>query len=397
MVTQTGQVAGADLRPDWARMRVERRGRLFEAMADEGIDALVLGRPANVQFATGARQLWTAGSRPFGPACLVLAATRRVHLLSNWDEGVPPEIQPEEMFGLTWNPAILLNRLHGIPGLRHVRRVGTDGVTPGTAQLFAQVCPDARLVDGATTLWRARARKSPDELACIQRAAQMAESALSALVPAVVPGVSERSLVGVYLAAIAALGAPTPPTEGVVCATPRRGPVERRRLAGDRPLGPGELVALNPGAFYGGYEGVLARTRVAGAATCGHAGAGPGPGRLAPTEAQSRLAERGRAVLVAVVAACRAGATGAELMAAWAASGEPPAAAPFVRGVGLGAEPPLIGAGLGASARLEAGMVLAVEAWVAEEGAGGVLEQDMVLVTDGDPEVLTRYERGPLA
>jgi hypothetical protein len=42
-------------------------------------------------------------------------------------------------------------------------------------------------------------------------------------------------------------------------------------------------------------------------------------------------------------------------------------------------------------------MVLAVEAWVAAEGAGGVLEQDLVLVTDAEPEVLTRYGRGPLA
>jgi Xaa-Pro aminopeptidase len=39
-------------------------------------------------------------------------------------------------------------------------------------------------------------------------------------------------------------------------------------------------------------------------------------------------------------------------------------------------------------------MVLALEGWVAEKGAGGVLEQDMVLVTDDEPEVLTRYNRG---
>jgi Xaa-Pro aminopeptidase len=119
-------------------------------------------------------------------------------------------------------------------------------------------------------------------------------------------------------------------------------------------------------------------------------------GDVAPSEAQRRLARRCRDGLDGVVAACRAGATGAEIQVAGARSGEPVPQLPFVRGVGLGAEPPLIGARVGASARLEAGMVLALEGWVAEKGAGGVLEQDMVLVTDDETEVLTRYNRGAL-
>ena len=35
-------------RVDFSRLRRERRQRLFEAMAGAGVDALVLGRPANV-------------------------------------------------------------------------------------------------------------------------------------------------------------------------------------------------------------------------------------------------------------------------------------------------------------------------------------------------------------
>jgi Xaa-Pro aminopeptidase len=159
--------------------------------------------------------------------------------------------------------------------------------------------------------------------------------------------------------------------------------VSRRRLAFDRPVGPGELVTLNPGAFYAGYEACLARTWVAG--------------EVSPTRTQRDVARRCRSVLDAVVSACRAGASGSDIQRAWDASGEPSPSAPFVRGVGLGAEPPLIGSGLGATSWLRDGMVLAVEAWVAAEGAGGVLEQDLVLVTDAGPEVLTRYGRGLLA
>ena len=83
-------------RVDFARLRRQRRLRLFDALAAEGMDALVLGRPANVRYASGARQLWRAGSAPFGPACVVVRETKRVHLLSAWDEGVQvwPQVAP---------------------------------------------------------------------------------------------------------------------------------------------------------------------------------------------------------------------------------------------------------------------------------------------------------------
>jgi Xaa-Pro aminopeptidase len=352
-------------------------------MADADIDVLVLGRPANIQYASGAHQLWAAGLRPFAPACVVVRETGRVHLMSTWDDGVPAEIRPEDLYGMSWNPALLISRLQAIPGLGGARRVATDGLSPGAAELLQAVCPDGVLIDGAAALWQARIHKTQDELACIRTAANLAEAALSTLVGALMPGVTEQSLVGTYVASLAALGVPTPPSEGVVCATPRQGPVRRRRLAGDRLIGPGELVALNTGAFYAGYEASLARTRVAG--------------KVWPTRIQRDVARRCRSVLDAVVSTCRAGASGADLQRVWDASGEPAPPAPFIRGVGLGTEPPLIGAGLGATFRLQVGMVLAVEAWVAAEGAGGVLEQDLVLVTDAGPEVLTRYGRGPLA
>ena len=368
---------------DFVRLRAERRRRLFDAMADGGVDVLVLGRPANVAYASGAQQLWTAGARPFGPACLVVRSTRRVHLLSTWDAGVPPEIVHDDLFGLSWNPAILASNLRSIAGLGDATRIATDGFSPGARQWLGAVCPHAAVVDATPVLSRARTPKTADELACIVSAASIAEAALSALVVALDPGVTERQLVGVYAEAIAGLGAPTPPTEAVVCATPRQGPVRLRRLATDRRLAPGELVALNPGAFYGGYEGTLARTWVVGS--------------MVPSPAQRRLAQRCRETLEVVLDACRAGTTGAEVCRVWDSTGEAPPPEPFVRGVGLGAELPLIGHRVGQSAHLVAGAVLAVTAWVAEDGVGGVLEQDLVLVTDGEPARLTRYGRGPLA
>ena len=61
----------------------------------------------------------------------------------------------------------------------------------------------------------------------------------------------------------------------------------------------------------------------------------------------------------ALVAACRPGNTGADLYRAWESEGNPDSPVPLAHGLGLGAEPPLIGLGRGRDAALDEGMVLA--------------------------------------
>jgi Xaa-Pro aminopeptidase len=68
--------------------------------------------------------------------------------------------------------------------------------------------------------------------------------------------------------------------------------------------------------------------------------------------------------------------------------------------VGLGHEGPIAGPpmspALEAEQRLDAGMVLAVRAFVTS-AAGGYFGEDMVLVTADGPEPLTTLGAGPLA
>jgi Xaa-Pro aminopeptidase len=370
-------------RVDFARLRGERRRRLGDAMATHDLDVLILGRPANIAYASGARQLWTAGARPFGPGAVVVRETGRVHLLSTWDDGIPPEIPHDDLFGLSWNPANLLASLARIAGLSAARRVGTDSFSPGFGHFLAALAPDAVVVDAGPAIATARAVKTADELACIETATALAETALSALVDAARPGVTERQLVGAYLSCLAEHGVPTPPTEGVVCATSHSGPVRLRHLATGRAIGRGELVVLNPGAFSAGYEGGVGRTWLVGA--------------TAPTSGQAALAGRCRAGLDALLGECRPGRTGADLRRVWEATGEPLPPVPLVHGLGLGVEAPVVAAGCGDAAELVAGMVLAVQSWVAAEGAGGFWEREVVVVGEDGPRVLSRFGRGPAA
>jgi Xaa-Pro dipeptidase len=319
-------------------IRTDRRARLFDAMAAHDLDVLVLGRPADIAFATGARQRWTSGNRPFGPGCIAVAATGRTHLLSTWDEGVPPEVSHDDLFGLSWNPANLVASLGRIPGLREAKRVGTGSLSPGFPRLVQALAPEAELVDGTPAIWAARSVKTAEELEAIRGATAVAERVMATLVAALRPGVTEAELRGLYLEQLALAGAPTPPSEAVA------------RIECDR-------VQLDVGAIVDGYEGGLGRTFT-----------------LDGTPVTGSAARR---AVDAVIAACRAGATGAELSGAWgAATGAPLPATPLVHGIGLGMEPPIVAAGIGDDVVLRPGMVLSVTGRV-----DGVLERDLTEIT----------------
>ncbi|HET7667566.1 MAG TPA: M24 family metallopeptidase [Mycobacterium sp.] len=367
-----------DARVDFTRLRADRRAKVFSGMESHGLDALMLGGVGNVRYVSGARQLARAGVLPFAPVAVVVRETGRIHLLSTWDEGVPPEIGRDDLYRLSWSPANLVASLAAIPGLRESRRVGTDGLTPMFAGLLSPILSSAELVDAAAVMATARRIKTPDEITCLQVASAIAEAALTALDDALEPGITERQLLGVYYERVATLGAPIAPSESVCFATPTRGPVTFRSLVSDRPVGDGELVVLAPGALYAGYESGLARTRIAG-----HAAA---PGAV-------ELASRCARGMDALLAACRAGNTGADLYRAWEDAGNPESAVPLAHGLGLGGEPPLIGLGRGSEAALEDGMVLSIQSWVTEDGVGGCLERATVQIEGGTSSTLTRYGR----
>jgi Xaa-Pro dipeptidase len=367
-----------DARVDFARLRGQRRAKVLSGMERHDLDALILGGVGDVRYVSGARQLGRSGVLPFAPVAVVVRATARVHLLSTDDDGVPPEIGHEDLYRMRWNPANLMADLATIPGLRESRRVGTDGLTPTFAGLLSELVTTAELVDAAPVVATARRIKTPEEITCLEVASAISEAALSALEDALEPGITERQLLGVYDARVASLGAPNPPSESVCFATPTRGPVRFRYLASDRPVGNGELVVLAPGAQYAGYEAGLARTRVAG--------------RSAPRGAAD-LATRCAHSFDALIAACRPGNTGADLYRAWESAANRECTVPLAHGLGLGAEPPLIGLGRGSNATLEDGMVVSIQSWVTEEGVGGCLLRATVHIRNAGSSTLTRSGR----
>jgi Xaa-Pro aminopeptidase len=322
-----------------------RRQRVLATMADRGIDALVLGRQDNTTWATGMHRLWTAGSRPFGAGCVLVADTGGVHLLSSWDDGIPDDVPFEHLYGVTWNPKNMAEAMAAIPGLAGATRIGVDALSPGFRRAAAGFAPGADLVAADDLLADLRRRKGDDEIEAIRSACAVARVGLDVVADELASGDADPSeavepdrLRAVALGALARAGG-TVPSSGVV--------VE----AG--PFG----ATVDVGVLVDDWEGGLGRTL----STDGRVRGG-------------RTEERVQALL----AACRPGATGADLRSSggderW-----------LVRGVGMGFERPVLGPVVGADTTVLAGDVLSIAVTGQERH-----HREVALVTDGQAELLT--------
>ena len=271
-----------------------RRNRVLDAMASAGIDVLVLSRQDNTGYACGMRRLWTAGTRPFGAGCIAVRATGRVHALSSWDAGIEPPMSFEDLYPLTWNPRIMASSMTGIDGMVEARRIGVDELTPSFRRAAASFAPEAEVVAADDLMARVRRHKLAGEVEAITRACAAAWVGVKAALDA--PEHSDP--VAAAIEALAGRGV-TVPSSGVRA--------ERR----------GSGLAIDVGVICDLYEG-------------GAGGWFADGQRIGPT---------------ALIDACRAGASHADLAAAASAEDW------LVRGLGMGFERPVINRQLGLAPR----------------------------------------------
>jgi Xaa-Pro dipeptidase len=372
-------------RVDFGSLRRERTDRLFGWMDAMGLDACVLGREANVRYATGARRLWTSLSRPFGPTCIAVRATRDVHLLSFSAsyEGIPEELQPDDIYAVTWNPMNLVDHIRGMPETADAQRVGVDGLSPLFDGLLRMAFPAAELVGIQPELLGLRRVKLAAEVQCLRIAAATAEASIVAAVQRLQPGTTGKQLQASYLARMCELGTSQFAQQGTFNAFGPGG--ELSFITRDTPLPGGAAVALAGGALWAGYEGSLARTWWCGA--------------TAPPLALRGLADEWQQAYTTLLAACRDGVSGADLLPLLEAAGADSTHS-AVYAVGLGHEGPLAAGWLegGALERqtLQANMVVGIRMLLRGNGFGYFAE-DMALVGQQSAEPITTLGYGPLA
>jgi Xaa-Pro dipeptidase len=372
---------GTEVLADGRALRTGRRERALAQMEKHDLDVLVLGRQANVRYVSGAPQLWVAGTRPFAPTCVMVRKTGAIHLLSTWDEGVPDDIPHENLYGISWNPMNTIANLQRIEGASTAKRVGTDALSPGFAQMLPTAFPNAELVDGELAMRAARRIKTTDEVLSLREAIRVAEAGLAAAVAELRPGISEKALAGVLLEAMAAGGVSTPSTQDAAWVTSREHPW--RRASADGLVRDGDLVAFSSGVLDGGYTGEVGRTWPVG-----------------EVNGSADLYRRWDALWDRLYEACQPGAPAIDLLAAYQAAGEELPPMPIARGLGLGFDPPVVSQHLPATAaeeQLEPGMVLAVTGYVWQSGVGALFGREAVLITPDGPDVLTSSPSANLA
>jgi Xaa-Pro aminopeptidase len=121
----------------------------------------------------------------------------------------------------------------------------------------------SRVVPTVDLVERLRAVKSPEEVAAIRAAAELAQDALSEVLPTIAVGQSEREIGAGLEAALRRRGSEWHPFPTIVASGPRSALPHARTSA--RTVGRGEWLLIDFGAQVDGYCADLTRTVVVGA------------------------------------------------------------------------------------------------------------------------------------
>jgi Xaa-Pro aminopeptidase len=244
---------------------------------------------------------------------------------------------------------------------------------PSSAKLIQTAFPNAELVDGEAMMRRVRRIKLPEEVNAIRTSVRLTEHALAAAEAAFTLGITERQLTARFMEAMAEAGVTTPTSQDIAWVTSRD--QIWARSSRDNPIAAGDLVAFDAGLLCDGYYGELGRTMSLGAADAGTA-----------------LKQRWDELWDRLLVACRPGAPATGFLDAYEAAGVAPPPMPVVRGLGLGNDLPLVTNALPKTASdqtIEAGMVLALTAYVWQEGIGAIYGQEPVVINESGPSLLS--------
>ncbi|MFC2105602.1 M24 family metallopeptidase [Candidatus Bipolaricaulota bacterium] len=238
--------------------------------------------------------------------------------------------------------------------------------------------PSVALESADSLLMEFRVRKSPEEVECIRRAAQLTEAALEAIAPQVIPGKTERELSKRFQVELLKAGADGVGFDCLVVSGPRA--ALQHAAPSDRQIQLGDTVLFDVGGTYRGYTADITRTFVVGRAS----------------EKIRSIYDVVREANQAAFSVVRPGILASDvdaasrLVIAKAGYGET-----FMHGTGHGLglevhEPPRIAPG--SDVILQPGMVFTIEPGIYISGELGVRIEDDVVVTKEGVERLTGFD-----
>jgi Xaa-Pro dipeptidase len=346
-------------------------------LSESGLDAVVAVSPANVFYTSGAA-IPTLRSIPDRLAMTVLPIAGETILLTCaiGEKGVAAQTWIEDIRTyreFAQSPIHLLANV--------LREKGWAGGRIGiekkylTGEYYGELVewlPDTRFEACDDLFDRVRSTKTGGEIERFRQAAVATERAVAEAFREATVGQTERQLLELVMANLAARGACEINT-CILAAADQSGLVHP--TARDRSLQRGDLVRVRVEAVFDGYPSGVSRMAVVGAASA----------------AQKEMYDRGRTVQGTVIEGTRAGVRACDVfelcVRAWAKLGVE-YRAPFVgHGVGLdGEEFPILQPEN--QAELRANMLISIEPLIVAENGEGYQFQDLVLVGEDGAKLL---------
>jgi len=350
-----------------------RSDRLRASMQEAGVDLIAVGPTANMRYLAG------FVPHPDERLCLLLISPQAVR-------AVVPKLNAEEWAAHTDLPLHTWADDEGpgealraaLSGMPPAQKLAVDGAMRADflLPLMAATQP-GETIPVEALIAPLRARKSPEEIQALARAAAQADRAMQAAVDACLPGVSETQVAWAAEEAFRLDGA-----EAVTFTLVASGPngAYPHHHSGERRLGEGDAIIIDIGATLDGYQSDITRVVFLG-------------------EPPAEFLEAYRAVLEANTrgrAAVGPGVSAHEVDRAARSSLEGRGYGEYFihrtgHGVGLeGHEVPYIMAGN--QQTLETGMVFSVEPGVYFPGRFGIRIEDVVVVTESGSQTLTGFD-----
>jgi Xaa-Pro aminopeptidase len=360
--------------PDLPPMAVAARsGRVREAFAGAGIDALLVTRLPNVRYLTGFTG--SAGALLVAPDDLVFVTDGRYDTQSHEQlaaAGVAARIEIAAASGQTG----LLARV-----VAPHRRLGLEahGVTWAQQRAWADAFAGVELVPTEDLVEVVRRVKEDAEVARIRAACGIADDALAETLPLLRDRPTEREFALALEVAMRERGASGTSFDTICAAGPNAALPHARPT--DRPVERGELVVIDFGCIVDGYCSDMTRTVSVG---------DPGPEATRLWEVVHASQRAGREAVAPGIACADVDRASRDVIeaAGWGDA--------FSHGTGHGVgleihEAPRVAKAAGGT--LEPGVVVTVEPGVYLPGVGGVRLEDTVVVTDGGADALTSFPK----
>ncbi|MFL5104412.1 MAG: M24 family metallopeptidase [Xanthobacteraceae bacterium] len=386
---------GYERRVDLEALRQKRIAKADEQRRAAGLDALLVWKDENCRYLTDLRPQLIAGKTTALNGALLVEGKAPILFCSGGErdrvDRTMPWIEEAHTIPIIEEKALVNGMVKDIlgPVLRNhglaEARIGLDESNTVFTKALAGHFPKLAVEDGDTPMQQARKIKLPGEVVLLEEATVLADAVTATATAAVADGVRECEVAAEAMRTLFRLGG-----EYAHVMTPFVASGEHmappHRICSDKLIRHGDIVFIDIGAAWGGYFGDVARTII-----CGK-----------PSEEQKKIYTAVYEGLKAGIDEMRPGRTNKDAADALIRTADKYGLGGrflslFIgHGVGIGAnEPPYIGETLPGAPTYEfqPGMVFAVEPliWVeGVRGGGGVRLEEMVLVTEGPPHVMSR-------